>query len=147
MRQPDAGNGPLKGPPGPVYARRVDLFDIYQQGQISRTRRQVSTDASHNDQRFRAQSNEIDLLEERIDRLTLLNEAMWRLLSEHLGFTDAHLEAKIHELDNADGNVDGRRTARPTRCGNCDSMVHPKHRICQYCGAEAPDGATPFDRL
>lgn len=125
----------------------MDLFDFYQQGQIRQTRRQISSDATLNDHRFRAQRNEIDLLNDRIDRLTLVNEAMWRLLSEHLGFTDAHLVAKIAELDEADGEADDRKTPRPAKCSSCNSMVHPKHRICQYCGAPAPGAVGPFDRL
>ena len=61
-------------------------------------------------------------VDERVDRLVLLLEAMWSLMREQ-GFSDADLAARLMELDQSDGRADGRRLTPPATCANCGSKV------------------------
>ena len=86
-------------------------------------------------------------VDERIDRVVLLLEAMWSLLREN-GFRDEDLAAKLMELDTSDGTMDGRRTPAPSTCRSCGSKVAAGLRACQFCGTELPaEGETPFNTL
>lgn len=85
-------------------------------------------------------------LDLRIDRLLLVVEAMWSLLKEH-GYTDEQLASRIRAIDAEDGDSDGRRTLRPSRCPRCDSMVEPGRPTCTYCGAAIDDTAGPMDHV
>ena len=82
-------------------------------------------------------------VDERIDRLTLLVEAMWSLMREH-GYKDTELATRLMELDLTDGTMDGRRTAHPATCGSCGSKVAPGLLNCQFCGAEMTVPPDPF---
>ena len=80
-----------------------------------------------------ARTNE---LEDQVARLSLGAEAMWRLLSEHLGFTDKHLLDVIDALDTSDGTKDGHFRPAPVNCF-CGAAVNASVESCQFCGAEA----------
>ncbi len=89
--------------------------------------------------------NDVD---DRIDRLVLLVQAMWAMLREQ-GFSDEQLAAKLAELDGADGAVDGVRAKRPTDCRSCGSKIAAGLRACQFCGETVPDAVTldPFGSM
>ena len=63
---------------------------------------------------------------------------MWELLSEHLGFTDEHLKAKILEIDARDGVVDGKIGAEIVDCPHCGQKVSTMKPNCVYCGNILP---------
>jgi len=77
-------------------------------------------------------------MEERIDQLLLVCAAMWELLREKTGATEADLVDKIAQLDAADGVADGKLTHTPQKCVACGRVISPKHQRCLYCGAAAP---------
>jgi hypothetical protein len=84
-------------------------------------------------------------LGERIDRLTLVVDALWSMLQER-GYTDEDLAARIRAIDESDGTADGARTPRPRPCPKCESMVEPGRRTCAFCGAEMTPGS-PLDSV
>jgi hypothetical protein len=85
-------------------------------------------------------SHSVTALDERVDRLLMVIEAMWSLLREN-GYTDEQLAARIKELDEADGAADGRRLPPAIVCRSCDSKVPAGLPRCQICGTET--GVTP----
>ncbi len=85
-------------------------------------------------------------VEDRIDRLLLLVEAMWALLREQ-GLSDEDLATKLVELDHADGVPDGRRTPIPATCASCSSKVAAGLTACQFCGHPVADDPDPFSNL
>lgn len=85
-------------------------------------------------------------VDERIDRVVLLVEAMWAVLREH-GVSDEDLAARLMELDQSDGTMDGRRTPAPSTCRSCGSKVAAGLRACQFCGTELPTEEDPFTSL
>jgi hypothetical protein len=123
----------------------MDLFDVYQQRQISRVQRQFGSEAANNQQQRARARDEIEELHGRIDRLTMVNEAMWELLCECTGLTEEHLAHRMQGLDMADGQSDGRRQVQALEC-SCGARVNARAAICHYCGLDAPKRST-FDRL
>jgi hypothetical protein len=86
-------------------------------------------------------------LEERVDRLILVVDAMWSLMEQH-GYTDDQLKQRIAEMDAEDGHLDLRRTRKPTLCGGCGAMVPADLPSCQFCGTVVPDHPdSPFDSV
>ena len=85
--------------------------------------------------------------QERMDRLVLVTRAMWTLLSEKMGVTEADLVKRLTELDAADGAADGQVTAAspPVRC-SCGAAICRQMRRCLFCGKPYEDGST-FDTL
>ena len=82
---------------------------------------------------------------ERIDRLLLVVDALWSMLKER-GYTDEDLAERIRAIDAADGSADGARKPLPRRCSSCESMVEPGRRTCAFCGAEM-DSASALDGI
>ena len=87
----------------------------------------------------------VGAVDERVDRLLLVVEAMWTLLRDQ-GLSDEDLRARIEELDRADGVADERRTSLPRDCPGCGAKVAPGLGACQYCGAKLP-AEGPFSGL
>ena len=72
-------------------------------------------------------------VDERVDRLLLVVQAMWSLLKD-AGLTDEELAAKIEELDLSDGRADGHARREPQVCPDCDSKIPAGFDHCQICG-------------
>lgn len=67
-------------------------------------------------------------MEDRIDRVVIIVEAMWDLLQE-AGVPPERLEAKIAELDET------RRLRNESRpCPNCEAAIPSGLQRCQWCG-------------
>ncbi len=78
---------------------------------------------------------DVRYLEGRLDRLTLVNAAMWSLMQEKLGLTEEELINRMVEIDISDGTPDGKITAGVRKCSKCGRTLAAKHRKCLYCGA------------
>lgn len=74
-------------------------------------------------------------LEKRLDHLVLANMAMWSLLSQRAGVTEAELRAEMERIDLLDGVQDGRVTPTPTLCSACGRTISARSSRCLYCGA------------
>ena len=90
-------------------------------------------------------NRQLEELNDRIDRLTLLCESMWHLIEHHTDLTTEDLERHVDEMDRADGQRDRRRqrTAVPCECG---AMVPVASLGCQFCGAPVRHGSI-FDAV
>lgn len=119
------------------------LSHLHQANQIRKTRAMVSSVGDDIIHAKRQTNYELDGIDQRIDRLALLCEAMWELVCETTGLTNEHLEYKIAQLDASDGRNDLKRQKTSTAC-SCGAMVPAKSMLCQFCGAAAP-ARSPFD--
>ena len=90
---------------------------------------QAKTDAFH-------AVSEMKILQHRVERLSLLNQALWELIREKANLTDADLERLAQEIDMRDGVEDGKITATPVKCPSCSRISNSKHTQCLYCGLE-----------
>jgi hypothetical protein len=85
-------------------------------------------------------------IDERVDRLLMVMEAMWSLLREH-GYTDEQLAARIQEIDLADGMADGRHAPKVMVCRSCESKIPAGFPRCQICGTESGAVPGPLDGI
>jgi len=84
-----------------------------------------------------------DKVKKNTERLYMVTQAMWELMSERLGLTDADLNAKVREIDLRDGRLDGQ-DATQTRmriCGKCGRNILVGQQQCSWCGTPLDGGA------
>ncbi len=96
-------------------------------------------------ERSAKEERELEARQERTDRLVLVVHAMWSLMTEKFGITDADLVKRITDLDAADGTIDGKVTAPPVKC-SCGAMICRKLGRCLFCG-KPYEAASTFDTL
>ncbi|MEP6673279.1 MAG: hypothetical protein ABJF10_29280 [Chthoniobacter sp.] len=88
---------------------------------------------------------EIEELRKDVDRLLLINEAIWRIAKERLNCSDADLVQRIHDIDLEDGHLDGRKAPSPPRaCPHCERPLSKHRPSCVFCGK--PVEFLPFER-
>ena len=109
------------------------LWDLYQQRQIN----SAEASANHANEKATDLQFRVRELEESVDKLALINTAMWELLKNRIGLTEAELLKQIETVDLRDGVADGRITrTQATTCPKCGRTISTKHRKCLYCGAK-----------
>lgn len=93
----------------------------------------------------RSNEAEITALQEDIERLLFITEALWRILKEKHGLDDNELVKQIATLDLADGKLDGRKPATPPQpCPKCGRTLGRTRMRCLFCGEPVP--RDPFAR-
>ena len=75
-------------------------------------------------------------LEHEVQRLMLMNQALWELLRERLQLSEADLLRKSEEIDLRDGVKDGAITITPLKCPRCGRVSSSRYWKCLYCGQE-----------
>ena len=123
----------------------MDMYDLVQRNQIKSTRQSVGFVADETQRQARRTDMEIENLEARLESLITLNEAMWQLICETTGLTEAHVAYRFKELDASDGRFDGVKKVRANPC-SCGAMVNARLTNCQFCGALAPEPSV-FDSI
>jgi len=83
---------------------------------------------------------------ESLDRLALICQSMWELLSERTELSEDDLLAKVREVDLRDGTLDGKAPSSPKECPGCKRLNNARREACLYCCAELP-GGTAFDSI
>ena len=88
---------------------------------------------------------ELDELKARVDRLYVVNQALWSLLKQKTGITDEQLQKEIEKLEHAEAKPANTSTALV--CKDCKKTVSRRHKVCIYCGGAdlvEPPGASPI---
>lgn len=96
----------------------------------------ATSDAMAARQGVESQALRISDLERRVDRLGLVCQALWELLSEKTGLTEEEVYARMQEVDLRDGKADGKISRQVTACPHCQRPVSSRRNVCLYCGAE-----------
>ena len=117
------------------------LWGLNQQRQASA----AQADAARATSRAATADRNVESLIDRLDKLTLVNMAVWSLVSEQLELTEEQLVERVREIDLADGVEDGKVTAQVAKCPKCGRVMSPRHKKCLYCGA-AKLNITAFDK-
>ena len=108
------------------------LLELYQARRIA----DASAEAAQAQDRVGRMQDELAFLRRRLDRMILVNAALWELVKGKTGLIDQELQAQVLELDAADGQIDGRLGGGKRLCRQCGKSLHPKHRTCLYCSTE-----------
>ncbi len=86
-------------------------------------------------------SSDVQNLQAQVDRLTLINIAMWTLLRDKLGVNDEDLRQRVEAVDLSDGRLDGKIRGTVRKCSACNRTVSTKHARCLYCGHASEEGS------
>lgn len=81
-------------------------------------------------------TSDVALLEDRVERLTLVCMAMWSLLQDKTNLTEQDLSERVEVIDMMDGNPDGKASRTVKKCHSCGRPMSMRHRRCLYCGAD-----------
>jgi hypothetical protein len=85
-------------------------------------------------------------VEQRIERLELMIEAMWELMSERERLTVTDLAHRVRAIDARTGGTDpggwdGVRMPE-FRCTSCQAVIPAGQMKCQFCGTEKIEART-----
>ena len=112
------------------------LWNLNQEQKISDSKN-VARDAAGQASRV---ANEVRDLENRLERLALINKAVWELLRDATGTTNEELKAKMEEIQQREASPDGQTAPSARQCPKCSRNMAPKARRCIYCGTlDEPD--------
>lgn len=82
-----------------------------------------------------AHPEDIKRLEAMVQKLSLVNRAMWELVRDNTSLTDQHLLDKVEEIDLRDGKRDGKvGTPQKATCMKCGKVLQRGQNKCLYCG-------------
>ncbi|MEA1958725.1 MAG: hypothetical protein U9N44_03500 [Chloroflexota bacterium] len=90
--------------------------------------------------------SDIRSLRQVVDKLALINRALWEIIAESRGLTDEYLMNKVNEIDLRDGTLDGKMKPAIKKCPSCGRTLSQGRETCLYCGAKDTE-ADPFDRI
>lgn len=114
------------------------LWNLIQEVELRNARAsQALSDDLHTSRIANAQAD-LDQTQVRFDRMLLVLDAMWELVAERTGLSEADLLAKVQEIDARDGTVDGRRATLARRCSKCGAAVGNDRATCMFCGHAEP---------
>jgi len=94
----------------------------------------VSTRARNTESMALESMESVKELRHQVERLSLLNQALWELIRDKAGLTDADLERMANEIDLRDGVADGKIGGGAVSCPTCRRVSNAKHFKCLYCG-------------
>ena len=78
-------------------------------------------------------------LQNDVDRLLMISEALWTFLKKEHGYTDEQLANAVREIDLRDGQLDGRTPQAPAApCPQCGKINSARRVRCIYCGEALP---------
>ena len=88
---------------------------------------------------------DLELMKFDIERLLMITEALWSILKEQHGYSDAELIKRVALIDARDGKLDGRVAAEPPKpCPHCGRILEKKRPRCLFCGGVV--AVDPFER-
>lgn len=100
--------------------------------------RRGKTDAIEAKQQASQYADRVHALEAQMAHVSLACQAMWEILRERTGISEADLLAKMKEVDMRDGTQDGRMSPVIIKCPACGKPANSKTTRCMYCGAAIP---------
>jgi hypothetical protein len=116
----------------------IDIFDLYQEGRIG----ELGMQQADTDRRLLGTADKLRALELRYERMRLVSNALWQLLKEHTGLTDADLKRFVEQVDLSDGKLDGKlsRNLGAMDCPKCSRRVLKSAVVCAWCGHRQETG-------
>jgi uncharacterized protein YigA (DUF484 family) len=123
------------------------IWDLFQQGQINNLTdgrlSQLEKEKSQ-DRKADATDERVRELEQRHEQLKLVTLALWSLLRDRLGLSEAELRRYVEQIDLLDGKRDGKASMsrEKTTCAGCNRSVIGTSAVCVYCGTSLKRGTS-----
>jgi prefoldin subunit 5 len=105
--------------------------------------------ASYAQGRARSAQEAVRHLENRVEQLNFICQAMWQLLQEQTNLDEQTLIQRVQYLEDQydENQVEQANTnQRRSKCPQCERTMSPRHDTCLYCGAGRPIDSA-FDLL
>ena len=80
-------------------------------------------------------NGEVKALRGAVNKLMLINRALWEVIAEEKGFDDKHLMDKVNEIVLRDSTLDGKLVTAIMLCPSCGRTLFKGHDKCLYCGS------------
>ena len=80
-------------------------------------------------------NGEVEALRGAVNKLMLINRALWEIIAEEKGLDDKYLMDKVNEIDLRDGTLDGKLVTAIMLCPSCGRTLFKGHDKCLYCGS------------
>ncbi len=77
---------------------------------------------------------QVQQLAERVDKLTIINMALWKMIQKISDYKEEDLLEMVKEIDLSDGQLDGKVRKGVLNCEQCGRVMSNKHSRCMYCG-------------
>ncbi len=114
----------------------MDLFDIALGGALQSGIAGISALQANTDQRLTGTTERIASLEQRYERMQLVMLALWSLLKEHTGLTDADLKRFMHDAEASRASTG----SAVMTCEKCHRIIRKSATRCVWCGAAVTSG-------
>ena len=100
-----------------------------------RTAMEAADAAARADRKETGTTVSVKLVEQQVERLLMITEALWNMVKEQHGYTDEDLMERVRAIDMQDGKIDGKVAPSAARtCPACKRPVSSRHFLCIYCG-------------
>lgn len=108
-----------------------DLYDLRQNYEIE----QAKSIADRANGKANLAQEEINALNWKVEKLTMITEALWRIVKQSRNIDDEYLKRLVDEIDMKDGKLDGKiAKTPPLHCSNCLRVLSNRIKKCVYCG-------------
>ena len=122
------------------------MFDLFWELGQQRTTQDVGSIIEQAREKVEDVNGEVRALRGAVNKLLLINRALWEIIAEEKGLDDKYLMDKVNEIDLRDGTHDGKLVTAIMLCPSCERTLFKGHDKCLYCGST--DTATdPFYRI
>lgn len=122
------------------------MFDLFWELGQQRTTPDVGSIIEQARKKVEDVNGEVRALRGAVNKLLLINRALWEIMAEEKGLDDKYLMDKVNEIDLRDGTHDGKLVTAIMLCPSCERTLFKGHDKCLYCGST--DTATdPFYRI
>jgi ribosomal protein S27AE len=95
---------------------------------------QSDLEASQAKRKADSAAESVRQLQVRVERLSMVCQAMWELLREKTKLTDEDIIKQMQKIDLRDGVEDGKMTRQTLVCPECGRNVSSRREQCLYCG-------------
>ena len=99
------------------------LYDLHQDSRISQSEGDARAAKAKSDDAVR----EVRQLRDKVHQLTMVTEALWRIVKTSHKLDDSHLEGLIAEIKNEQAQ---QQAAPPQTCPNCGRNVSKRANKC-----------------
>ena len=122
------------------------MFELFWELNQNRRIGEAQTEARNSESKARDLGHQVEVLKQAIEKLALVNAAMWSLLQEKAHLKDEDLANRMQQIDMMDGVADGRISPQKAlACAKCLRPLSRTHERCMYCGAYNPGAKNAFD--
>lgn len=122
------------------------MFDLFWELGQQRTTPDVGSIIEQAKKKVEDVNGEVRAIRGAVNKLMLINRALWEIIAEEKGLDDKYLMDKVNEIDLRDGTCDGKLVTAIMLCPSCERTLFKGHDKCLYCGST--DTATnPFYRI